>query len=205
LANGLPDRPEQVERLRLRALDLSPGDLLASLRQHDAALLRDLLRCCLWSLGEYAREGEYPKKEDAEQALSDFCIAGHLRQVAVSYKPGPQSFFSYLKLCLKRYCHKRTKRESVRRRREKQTDEWWSPPVDPEKTLARKEELARSIAALYMLGSVDRELLALRYVDRLTVRDAAAAAGISTAAAKVRIHRARKKLLATRTSWGAER
>ena len=66
--------------------------------------------------------------------------------------------------------------------------DWRELPSD----VAEREEIRVHIArALYALPDIYREAFILRDVERLSAADAAAALGISVAAMKVRLHRAR--------------
>lgn len=65
---------------------------------------------------------------------------------------------------------------------------------DQLRTLERKETAARVQAAIGRLGSRDREVLALRYLEELPVAQVAERLGISGTAAKVRSHRALTRL-----------
>jgi RNA polymerase sigma-70 factor (ECF subfamily) len=68
--------------------------------------------------------------------------------------------------------------------------------ASPEQLLASAESKAAVHAALATLPDADREILALRDVAGLSGADVAASLGISLAAEKSRLHRARLLLLA---------
>jgi len=65
---------------------------------------------------------------------------------------------------------------------------------DQLRTLERQETALRVRAALARLGDRDREVLALRYLEDLSVAEVAERLGISATAAKVRSHRALTRL-----------
>jgi RNA polymerase sigma-70 factor (ECF subfamily) len=65
---------------------------------------------------------------------------------------------------------------------------------NPSARLRRESERDRVRAALTLLGENDRELLALRHLEQLSVREIAAVLGISEGAVKVRHVRALKRL-----------
>jgi len=65
---------------------------------------------------------------------------------------------------------------------------------NPSARLRRESERDRVRAALTLLGENDRELLALRHLEQLSVREIAAVLGISEGAVKVRQVRALKRL-----------
>jgi RNA polymerase sigma-70 factor (ECF subfamily) len=65
----------------------------------------------------------------------------------------------------------------------------------PDAAAARNDELQRTFTALQQLPELDRTLLLLRAEDDLSYDDIAAATGLSSAAARVRVFRARAALL----------
>ncbi len=70
------------------------------------------------------------------------------------------------------------------------------PGRSPETDAASREALAGLLAALSQLGESDRAALLMRGQDDMSIDEIAAALGLSTAAVKVKIHRARLKLAA---------
>ncbi len=68
--------------------------------------------------------------------------------------------------------------------------------ADPERAAEAAEDGARLDAALLSLPIADREVLLLRDVEGLSTAEAAASLGIAPAAARVRLHRARLRLMA---------
>jgi RNA polymerase sigma-70 factor (ECF subfamily) len=66
-----------------------------------------------------------------------------------------------------------------------------APPADP----AARVELARVLAALGSLPAGDREILLMRAEAELSYEEIAALAGGTPQAARVRVHRARKRLM----------
>jgi RNA polymerase sigma-70 factor, ECF subfamily len=75
----------------------------------------------------------------------------------------------------------------------------------PEARLRSRQELASVLAALQSLAEVDRAALLMRAEEGMTYEEIAAALGISLAAAKVKVHRARLKLAAARNDKEATR
>jgi RNA polymerase sigma-70 factor (ECF subfamily) len=76
------------------------------------------------------------------------------------------------------------------------------PPDEPpglERELAGRSELAAMLARLQLLPEVDRAALLMRAFHDLPYEEIAAALGISVAAAKVKVHRARNILIAHRS------
>jgi RNA polymerase sigma-70 factor (ECF subfamily) len=74
------------------------------------------------------------------------------------------------------------------------------PAPGPHEEAAGREEMAAVAAALRQLPEVDRAALLMRAEDGLPYEEIAAALGLSVAAARVKVHRARLKLAAARTS-----
>jgi RNA polymerase sigma-70 factor, ECF subfamily len=67
--------------------------------------------------------------------------------------------------------------------------------VDLDRTMAAKDELKRTLATLQTFPEIDRTVLLLRAQEELSYEDIAAATGLSLSAAKVKVFRARAKLL----------
>lgn len=65
----------------------------------------------------------------------------------------------------------------------------------PEEVYAPRERLARALEALASLPTGEREALLLVAVGELSTADAAQAQGISRSAIKMRVHRARRRLM----------
>ena len=70
----------------------------------------------------------------------------------------------------------------------------------PDRSLQALRELEAVLAALQALPEIDRAAVAMRADDVLSYEEIAAALGISVAAAKVKVHRARLKLAGARAS-----
>ncbi len=68
------------------------------------------------------------------------------------------------------------------------------PSVGPEATAAGRHELLRIAERIQTLPEVDRAALIMRAQDGLTYEEISAALGITVAAAKVKVFRARVKL-----------
>jgi RNA polymerase sigma factor (sigma-70 family) len=66
----------------------------------------------------------------------------------------------------------------------------------PDDIYAPRERLGRTLAALETLTSGEREALLLVAVGEMNTTEAAEAQGVSRSAIKMRVHRARRKLLA---------
>lgn len=82
-------------------------------------------------------------------------------------------------------------------------------PLDPgmasahsvEASAAAKQEFVRVSEAMALLPEVDRRALMLRVVEGLPYEEIAATLHISVAAAKVKVHRARRRLEARKTNF----
>ncbi|MEW5742127.1 MAG: sigma-70 family RNA polymerase sigma factor [Myxococcota bacterium] len=72
----------------------------------------------------------------------------------------------------------------------------WGAAMDPEALAAKVEEQALLERALAALGPTEREIIALRDLEGLSGEDTAQALGLSVAAMKSRLHRARLALVA---------
>jgi len=66
----------------------------------------------------------------------------------------------------------------------------------PDEVYAPRERLGRTVAALATLSVREREALLLVAVGELNTTDAARAQGVSRSAIKMRVHRARRRILA---------
>jgi len=66
----------------------------------------------------------------------------------------------------------------------------------PDQAMVQNEEYARTIEAMKALPEIDRTVLLLRAEEDLSYQDIAAATGLSIAAVKVKVFRARAKLAA---------
>jgi RNA polymerase sigma-70 factor (ECF subfamily) len=84
------------------------------------------------------------------------------------------------------------------RRRADLPDGVADPAPGPHEEAAGREEMAAVMAALGQLPEVDRAALLMRAEDGLPYEQIAAALGLSEAAARVRVHRARLRLAEAR-------
>jgi RNA polymerase sigma-70 factor (ECF subfamily) len=72
----------------------------------------------------------------------------------------------------------------------------------PERRAGSEQELRAVLAALQALPEVDRAAVLLRAEEGMSYEEVAAALGISPAAARVKVHRARLRLAETRRTAG---
>ena len=70
------------------------------------------------------------------------------------------------------------------------------PAIPPDETAVNRDEFQRTMVAVHTLPEIDRMVLLLRAEDELSYEDIAAITGLSVAAAKARVFRARAKLVA---------
>ena len=63
------------------------------------------------------------------------------------------------------------------------------------------EEVRAVLAALQQLPEVDRTVLLMRTLDEMPYEEIAETLGIPVVSAKVKVHRARLKLMRTRQAW----
>lgn len=70
------------------------------------------------------------------------------------------------------------------------------PATSPAEATAQRDEFQRTMAAVQTLPEIDRTVLLLRAEEELSYEEIAAMTGLSVAAAKVRVFRARAKLTA---------
>jgi RNA polymerase sigma-70 factor (ECF subfamily) len=68
--------------------------------------------------------------------------------------------------------------------------------------LEQTEEVRAVLAALQQLPEMDRTLLLMRALDEIPYEEIAETLGIPVVTAKVKVHRARLKLMQTRQAWG---
>ena len=68
------------------------------------------------------------------------------------------------------------------------------PAPNPQISAQRREELGRVLEGLQQLPEADRAALLMRAQNKLPYEEIAAALGLSLAAVKVKIHRARIRL-----------
>ena len=87
--------------------------------------------------------------------------------------------------------------EARRRSRHVELDETRHDPRSSQETAAgQRQRLARVMLALRGFSECDQTLLLLRAAGEMSYEEIAAETGISVAAAKVRVHRARRRLAA---------
>jgi RNA polymerase sigma-70 factor (ECF subfamily) len=82
-----------------------------------------------------------------------------------------------------------------RARIEDLSDTVHAPGPSPEQSASARAELSRLLVRLQQLPEIDRAVLLMRAEDDMSYEEIAAAVGISPGAAKVKVHRARARLV----------
>ncbi|MGA3346666.1 MAG: RNA polymerase sigma factor [Terracidiphilus sp.] len=122
----------------------------------------------------------------SETFLRVWSTRGRIRELTVK---------SYL-FTVARNVHRDLQRQSWRRAGldDKHTD----PGASAHKRLEHRQELESAIAELQKLQETDRAALLMRALDEMPYEEIAAALNITPAAARVKVHRARARLMAVR-------
>lgn len=89
-------------------------------------------------------------------------------------------------------------RQRKRRRQVALEDVYLDPAPGPDKVVESQLELSRVLKVLQTLPEIDRAAFIMRVQHELPYAEIARALGLSLTAAKVKVHRVRKKLLAIR-------
>jgi RNA polymerase sigma-70 factor (ECF subfamily) len=108
-------------------------------------------------------------------------------------EPRMESVKAYLFTIARNLHRKQWRRAS---RHEPLEEEMPDPATPPDEAAAKRDEFQRTLAALQVLPEMDRTVLLLRAQEELSYEVIAAMTGLSVAAAKVKVFRARAKLAA---------
>jgi len=73
--------------------------------------------------------------------------------------------------------------------------------ISPQRQMELSAEVRAVLAALQQLPELDRTVLLMRALDAMPYEEIAETVGTSVVAAKVRVHRARLKLMQARQAW----
>ena len=73
--------------------------------------------------------------------------------------------------------------------------------ISPQTQMEQTAEVRAVLAALQQLPEMDRTVLLMRALDEMPYEEIAETLGIPVATAKVKVHRARLKLMQTRQAW----
>jgi len=145
----------------------------------------DVRRFALYLCGDVVMADEITSDTFARAWMA----AGRIRQPTVK---------SYL-FTIARNAHTDLLRRAARHREldENMPDTRISAQMQMEQTA----EVLAVIAALQQLPELDRTLLLMRALDEMPYEEIAESLGITVATAKVKVHRARLKLMQTRQAW----
>src|SRR5579859_1487331 len=75
--------------------------------------------------------------------------------------------------------------------------------ISAQTQMEQSAEVRAVLAALQQLPELDRTVLLLRALDEMTYEEIGETVGISVGSARVKVHRARVKLMQTRQAWRA--
>ena len=75
------------------------------------------------------------------------------------------------------------------------------PRISAQTQMELSAEVRAVLAALQQLPEMDRSMLLMRSLDEMPYEEIAATLGIEVVNARVRVHRARSKLMQTRRAW----
>jgi RNA polymerase sigma-70 factor, ECF subfamily len=170
----------------------SPDDLLAAAQAGQ-----------LWALDRLValhRQGVYRyglhvcrTTEDAEDAVQEALWAAS--RAIRTFRGTASSIASWLFTIVRRECLRLLERQrrSVTAPVEA-GDEVAGEAIDPSDLVATRQQIDLLASAIAQLGHLDREVIVLRDIKELSAPEAAARLGISVAALKSRLHRARVNL-----------
>ena len=127
--------------------------------------------------------------EDARDITSETFV----RVWTADAEPRAETVKAYLFTIARNLHRKQWRRAS---RMEPIAEDMIDPAARPDVAAADREELDRTMAAIQALPEVDRTVLLLRVNDGMSYEEIAAITGISAAAAKVKVFRARGRLAA---------
>jgi RNA polymerase sigma-70 factor (ECF subfamily) len=125
--------------------------------------------------------------EDARDITSETFV----RAWTAPNEPRMDSVKAYLFTIARNLHRKQWRRES---RHEPLDEGLPDPATPPDEVAAQHDEFERTLAAMQILPEIDRTVLLLRAEEELSYADIAAMTGLSVAAAKVKVFRARAKL-----------
>lgn len=182
--------PEEERGLIAQAATGRHDALEALVAEHEAAVFRYAMALVR-------------RREDAEEVLQDVFIA--LMRYAGAFR-GDASLRTWLLTVTRNAAFRRRKETAKRAEEPLDLDALGSAAgwgaADPEllaMRAERREELERALAGL---GEEDREMILLRDLEGLSGRETADMLGLSMAAMKSRLHRARLRLAAALRTGG---
>ncbi len=145
----------------------------------------DVRRFALYLCGDRAMADEIT----SDTFVRAWMAAGRIRQPTVK---------SYL-FTIARNAYIDVLRRAARHR---QLDENMPDPrISAQTQMEQTAEVRAVLAALQQLPELDRTILLMRALDEMPYKEIAESLGITVVTAKVRVHRARLKLMQTRQAW----
>lgn len=171
--------PTAVTFSRLRDI-VSMNDRSTTFHELYARYADDLYRFAYWLSGN---------PDDAKDLTSETFV----RAFTGPNEPRSESVKAYL-FTIARNLHRKQWRRAARH--EPLEEGMPDPAASPDEAAANRDEFQRTLAAVHTLPEIDRTVLLLRAEEELSYEDIAAVTGLSVTAAKVKVFRARAKLVA---------
>lgn len=168
----------------------APGRLAALLRGGDIAALDHLTRCHGARLLDVGRR-HCPTVEDAHDAVQDALLAVGESPDTWRGEGTPEAWVARM---VAHACHRRCRGRKNDSTRHEVDIELGDASSDPEASAARQEALHALIEGMETLAPEDRALLLLADAEDWTGPEIAVHAGLSVAAVRKRLSRARRKL-----------
>ena len=127
------------------------------------------------------------------EVAKDITSETFVRALTAPGEPRMETVKAYLFAIARNLYRKQWRRES---RKETLDETMADQTPTPDQAMVHHEEFERTMEAMKALPEIDRTVLLLRAEEDLSYRDIAAATGLSIAAVKVKVFRARAKLAA---------
>jgi RNA polymerase sigma-70 factor (ECF subfamily) len=139
---------------------------------------KDLYRFALYLCGNHA---------EAEDLTSEAFVRAWNASGEIRAATAKSYLFTIVRNCFLSQRIRKSKHDQL-------DDNLADPAAGPYASTERKDQLDWALAALQELPEVDRTVLLLRVQEEMSYQEIADTVGLSMAAVKVRIHRARTKL-----------
>ena len=145
----------------------------------------DVRRFALYLCGDVMKADEIT----ADTFVRAWMAAGRIRQPTVK---------SYLFAIARNAYIDLLRREARQTQLDENMPEW---RIDAQTQMEQSAEVRAVLAALQQLPELDRTVLLMRALDEMPYEEIAETMGIAVVTAKVKVHRARVKLMQTRQAW----
>ena len=145
----------------------------------------DVRRFALYLCGDVMKADEIT----ADTFVRAWMAAGRIRQPTVK---------SYLFAIARNAYIDLLRREARQTQLDENMPEW---RIDAQTQMEQSAEVRAVLAALQQLPEMDRTVLLMRALDEMPYEEIAETMGIAVVTAKVKVHRARVKLMQTRQAW----